>query len=105
MEYIELKDSNNNVYERWPCEWFELNERQQIACIGGDFTAYGGIYNVLDEHPEINALPIGRVSDQGFVFMKQIVDGLELNGWDFESWPDPEVVLLIKKDNSLNKGS
>ena len=100
MEYLELKDSKGNVITKWPCEWFELNKEQQFACVGGDFTPYGGIGNILADHPQVTAQPIGKVSDQNPAFECQIRNSLASYEWDFDTWPDPEVVLLtIKRKN------
>ncbi len=97
MNYLELKDNQNNVIDKWPYEQYELNEHQQFVCIGGDFSKYGGVEKILDSHLEVHAQPIGKVSEQNFIFASQIRNSLVLNGWDFKIYPDPEVILLTRK--------
>lgn len=97
MGYLKLKDNKGNIITKLPCEWFKINKNQQIACIGGNVMPFGGICKILDDHPEIKALPIGKVSEQDDLFMSIINNSLGLCKWNFKSWPDPEVVLLTKK--------
>jgi hypothetical protein len=73
------------------CCWYTLNEHQQFIVIGCDdrrsLDISGG------EHG-IEAKEMGRLTDQNFIFEQQIVNSLRNDGWNFELFPNPEIILL-----------
>lgn len=69
-----------------------LNENQQFACLGIDFT--GDIE--LGEHEGIEYTKMGKLNEQNFIFQHQIANSLFIDSWDFISYPNPEIILITK---------
>ncbi|MFM9952382.1 MAG: hypothetical protein ACKV1O_30915 [Saprospiraceae bacterium] len=76
---------------------FELNPDQQFAVVATDFHNYGGFENVIVETHEVLPEYLGKLSEQNFVFEQRTICSLALEDWDFEKYPDPEIVLLNRK--------
>jgi hypothetical protein len=99
MEYnnadcLYLKDPSGKG-RHVPYRQYVLNENQQFAVIALDFEDLGGVVEIKD-HPGIESQHIGKLSEQNFIFSQQIKNSLLIDDWDFEQYPDPEVLLLTK---------
>lgn len=74
-----------------PARCLQINPEQQIIALA-----------MKPEHAEAmecpkegyEARPMGLLSEQGFIFSAQITNSLGLQGWDFEKWEDPALILL-----------
>lgn len=74
-----------------PARWMVINPEQQILALA-----------MKPEHAEAmecpkegyEARPMGLLSEQGLVFSAQITNSLAMQGWDFDAWEDPALLLL-----------
>lgn len=93
MPFLELEHPAKGIINV-PYRQYQLNDEQQFAVIAIDFK--DGIE--LGEHEGINYDQIGKLEEQGFIFQQQIHNSLLSESWDFEKYPNPEVVLITKID-------
>jgi hypothetical protein len=93
MDYLRLMSNDGSKWELIPYCQFVLNDSQQVALIGCDFEALGGIQE-MSQNPENKSEHWGKLSEQGFIFQSQLTNSLVLDGWDFKKCPDPEVMVL-----------
>ncbi len=94
IETIKIADSSGKVAEA-KAVWYTLNDRQQFVVIGVDDSR--GIEPLLNSpDPSVEAQPMGRLDDVNFIMKSRTVNSLVDNGWDFELYPNPELILLTK---------
>lgn len=77
------------------CCWFTLNANQQFAVIGCDKPI-----DVAPDIPGIDAVNLGKLDDQNYILEAQLINSLELQDWDFKTYPNPTVILLT--DNRVS---
>ncbi len=75
-----------------PYRQFWLNKTQQYAVIAIDFSE--GVE--LGDHDGIEYVSLGKLQDQNVIFEAQINNSLRIQEWDFEKYPNPEVVLIAR---------
>lgn len=75
-----------------PYRQYTLNEKQQFVVLAIDFL--DGF--ALGEHEGIRYDPMGKLEEQSFIFSSRIINSLQIDQWDFENYPNPEVVLITK---------
>jgi hypothetical protein len=74
-----------------------LNDNQQIALYGFDFNKCGGLKE-MSGSDDVEYQHIGKLSDQSFIFQMQIANSLKMEAWSFRDCPNPEIVLMSKKN-------
>jgi len=72
------------------CAWYILNGKQQFVVVGTEYPDSV----TFDQTPGVEATPLGKLSDQNAIFEQQIINGLVRDEWDFEEYPNPEIILL-----------
>jgi len=73
-----------------PARQYIMNEHQQFAVIAVDFSE--GIE--LDGHVGFVYDCLGKLENQQIIFNSQIVNSLMNDEWDFEKYPNPEIVII-----------
>lgn len=89
--FLELEHPEKGLL-KVPYRQYTLNEDQQFAVIAIDFSE--GVE--LGEHDGIKYDQMGKLEEQNFIFNQQIINSLELQEWDFDNYPNPEIVLISK---------
>lgn len=89
--FLELEHPKNGLL-KVPYRQYMLNEEQQFVVIAIDFSE--GIE--LGEHDGIKYDQIGKLEEQNFIFNQQIINSLGIQEWDFDNYPNPEIVLITK---------
>lgn len=77
-----------------PYRQYQMNEERQFAVIAIDFS--DGIE--LGNYDGIEYLQMGKLEDQHVIFQSQVFNSLRIDEWDFEKFPNPEIVLITKID-------
>lgn len=77
---------------------FQINDNQQFACLGIDFMEHGGYPSFQEAQEGVEDFYMGQLEDQGFPFHQQVINSLNKHGWDFDTYPNPEIILLTKTD-------
>ncbi len=74
---------------------YAINAKQQFCVVSVDF----GQYPIdFEDVPGIQYLKIGKLEEQPEVFKAQVCNSLNNDGWDFEAYPNPEVIMI----NNIN---
>lgn len=73
---------------------FVLNHYQQFVCLGINFDDYPDGFVFNEGFPHVKVELVGKLSEQGMINMNRIQQSLFENGWDYERYPDPEILLL-----------
>ena len=89
--FLELEHPDQGLI-KVPYRQYELNEGQQFVVIAIDFSE--GIE--LGEHEGIKYDQMGKLREQNFIFNQQVINSLVREEWDFDSYPNPEIVLITK---------
>jgi len=77
----------------------QLNEYQIAVLIGGEFPEDADRFKIETGDPRIESTHWGKLSEINFIMRQQIYNSLQLQGWDFEKDPDPELIFLdLPKD-------
>lgn len=92
MDYLTFVHPGTREKMQIPAIWLKLNDKQQVCIIGIDF-------NEIEEHKGLKYDRIGRLSEQNFIFKQQLTNSLVLQDWNFEEYPDPEVILITVTDD------
>lgn len=94
IEYADI--TNGRQIFEVPIAQFVLNEKQQIAIVGIDFDAHGGYKAFHKDREGVQGSHMGKLEDLSFIVQNHAVNSLHNVEWDFDRWPNPEVVLLTK---------
>ena len=87
--------TNGKLDGRVPYAQFKLNPLQQIGFYGVDFEKQLGGLKELADKPGIKTHHVGKMSSLTNPDVKKLYRfSLELIQWDFESWPDPEIIVM-----------
>lgn len=91
--HLEMKDAAGTVHSI-EYRQFVLNDKQQFAILGinRDLVPIE-VANV----PGLLYQFLGKLEEQNTVFSMQIKNSLMLQQWDFDAWPDPEILLITKE--------
>ena len=73
-----------------------MNDNQQFAVIAIDFSKGVG----LGEHDGIDYVQMGKLEDQHFIFQSQVINSMRIDEWDFDTYPNPEIVLITKTEKN-----
>lgn len=95
MDYIKLKEDGKE--KRYPHCMFTLSSTQRYSVIGVDFHEHHIEINPGESTRGITYSPLGKLSEQTATFQVQIQNTLIAQGWNFEEYPDPEIVLITEK--------
>lgn len=87
--FLELEHPEKGLL-KVPYRQYTLNETQQFAVIAIDFLE--GID--LGDHEGIKYDQMGKLQEQNFIFNRQIINSLTIEEWDFDTYPNPEIVLI-----------
>lgn len=91
FQFLELSHPDKGLI-RIPYRQYQLNDTQQFAVIAIDFSE--GVE--LGQHEGIEYHAMGKLAEQSFIFSRQIENSLLIQEWDFENYPNPEIVLINK---------
>lgn len=89
--FLELEHPKNGIL-KIPYRQYVLNQKQQFVVIAVDFSE--GVE--LTEHTGIKYDQMGRLKEQSFLFERQIINSLIREEWDFDNYPNPEIVLITQ---------
>lgn len=90
---LKIKDPKGTVHQV-EFRQFVLNRYQQFACLGFD---RGKIPIAVEPITGIDYTFIGKLSEQGTIFHQQVINSLLKDDWDFEKYPNPEILLITDK--------
>jgi hypothetical protein len=85
-----------------PCCQYVMNERQQFVVLAIDFDKS---FFTLGYHEGIEYIPMGKLNEQNFIFESRVINSLRIDGWDFDSYPNPEIVLIQSTGDKEDAGS
>jgi|ERR1700761_5975546 len=96
MFEIPASDSGKVGPTTVPMVYYTLNENQQAAVLGVDFETnpveFGS--SVMENGSVCRSEPMGKLSEQGFMMEARLRNSLRADSWDFETYPNPEILLL-----------
>lgn len=76
------------------CQYL-LNEKQQFMVMGVNFDEYPkGMDDIIGENEGMKYTGAGKINDLPFTWQAQAKNSLELDGWDWEAYPNPEIILI-----------
>lgn len=88
-----MKDGAGTVHEV-QYRQYEMNPKQQFAVLGINRDSVPiEVENVDGIEYEF----IGKLDEQGFIFSSRIRNSLMNDHWDFDTWSNPEILLITKK--------
>lgn len=104
IAHLEITDKDNNVVMRCPYLHLLLNEDQQFVVLGMDFNMNGN-KNVSfnQEVPDVKVDRMGKLEDISIILQHQLRNSLYIYEWDFQNYPNPEILLLTNILNSCQK--
>lgn len=92
--FLELQHPTKGLL-KVPYRQYVLNKEQQFAVIAIDFS-----YGVeLGEHDGIEYKQMGKLAQQNLIFNRRIINSLTIEEWDFDNYPNPEIVLMTTVKN------
>jgi hypothetical protein len=89
---LEFKTPSGEVH-KVEYRQFVLNEYQQIAALAIDKDE---IPIETEDADGVEYKWIGKLPAQSVIFSSQIRNSLRIQEWDFESYPNPEILLITK---------
>ena len=98
MDIFRVKNEDGSIQDV-PCCQFVISDKQQVMIIGTDLVgderikAEGGA-------PGVDAQTIGKLEEQNAIFQIQLTNSLAAYKWDFQLYPNPEIILIT--DNRQN---
>lgn len=95
MDIFQVKNEDGTM-ENVPCVQFEISKIQQIMVIAVDFERRKDI-KVMGGFPDIDTQLIGKLEQQNTILEIQITNSLAKYQWDFEKYPNPEIILITDK--------
>ncbi len=79
-----------------PMVQYTLNDNQQFAVLGIDFdkepVEFGAV--AMADGSIVTSKPMGKLSEQNFIFQAQVKNSLFNDNWDFDKYSNPEIILL-----------
>jgi hypothetical protein len=88
----------NGIIQTVPMAYMQTGPNTQVVAMAVDFDEHPNLAPAADEGVEV--MPIGKLSDwqglSGIVFQNSLL----AFGWDFDWYPDPELVQLT--DNRIS---
>jgi hypothetical protein len=97
MDIFRVHNENGTMTDV-PCCQFGISQTQQIMIIGTDLIERERI-KVETGAPGVEAQPIGTLEEQNVIFEIQLTNSLKLENWDFQQYPNPEIILIT--DNRI----
>jgi hypothetical protein len=91
-EAIKIELPNGETAEAIAC-WFTLNANQQFVVLGF-VNADMPPVEFNSPLPGIEATHMGRLREQSWIFEIRTVSSLRAQGWEFDLFPDPQIILL-----------
>lgn len=91
------RTADNKKLGKIPMAWYQVNSKQQFCVVGYHFDDAGGLdgFEVPPEQKE--PVPMGRLNTLNFITRRMLINSLNNDQWNFEAWPNPEVILLELK--------
>ena len=90
---IELKDAAGTTH-KIEYRLYEMNEKQQFAVLGINRNT---IPIEAEEVPGYDYTFLGKLDQQDAIFQQRTRNSLQCQGWDFDRWSNPEILLITKK--------
>lgn len=92
-----ISELTNEIIGNIPTCHFQLSGKKQLLVIGDNFDEHGGIEDLLVGVDQKPAKSLGRLNMMEEVSQQMLRNGLVNEKWNFELWPNPEVILLELK--------
>lgn len=70
---------------------YQINDRQQFVVLAINFDKQ--IFS-LGDHDGIEYTRMGKLNEQSTIFELQVINSLRIDQWDFDKYPNPEIVLI-----------
>lgn len=70
---------------------YTLNTSQQFCALSIDFNQYPISF---DDYAGIKYEKTGKLREQSTIFQQQIENSLQLDSWNFDTCPNPEIVII-----------
>lgn len=82
---------------------YVLNEKQQICVLSIDFDQYPVTFENVNN---VFYHKAGKLNAQQPALCQQIINSLNFDKWDFDKFPNPEIVIITNNNsvNSINNG-
>jgi len=93
IEQFAMPDGNGSIVMAPMCQ-LQLNELQIAVLIGADCPDDVDRYKIETPDPRVKSTYWGKLSTINFILKQQILNSLFLQDWDFETYPDPELIFL-----------
>lgn len=91
-QQLEMKDAAGKVHQI-EFRQYTLNPNQQFAVLALDREK---LPIEIESVPGIMYQFIGKLEEQNTIFSMQIENSLSIEHWDFETHPNPEILLITK---------
>lgn len=97
MPYLEIQNPDGGKPTQVFFQQFIMNPTQQVMAVAMDFDKHGAV--VQPETDGAKAMHLGKLSEVNAIFSSQIRNSLGLSAepWDWENYPDPEIILLTRQ--------
>lgn len=107
MNKIEITETDSGKVIQAPVALYRLNGGELFLVVGADFSHCRNSISFNSGSPHIEVNQLGKLSEQGYINIDRIRFTLLNDRWDWQKYPDPEIVLLRDKLNNgkiiLNK--
>jgi len=100
MNKIEITETDSGKVIQAPVALYRLNNGELFLVVGADFSQCRNAISFNSGSPHIEANQLGKLSEQGYINIDRIRFTLLNDGWNWQQFPDPEIVLIRDNSNS-----
>lgn len=97
MNKIEITETDSGKVIQAPVALYRLNGGELFLVVGADFSHCRNRISFNSGSPNLEANQLGKLSEQGYINVDRIRFTLLNNGWNWQKFPDPEIVLIRDK--------
>lgn len=98
IDHLMLYNKQNQFVGKIPYLKMLINSKQSIAAFGLDFSKPDTMPDLDNFYKGVSPTTMGKLEEQKEKTLKdEFLNVLKAEKWDFETYPNPELVLLTKK--------
>lgn len=97
IQHLDIKQPDGVTPFQAPWIEYDISETESVGVIGIDLNKSSS--SPIPEHPEVKMSTPGKLSDEPLErdLIQRIQESLRKDGWDFEKYPNPELILITQK--------
>ena len=94
MNKIQITETDSGKVIEAPVALYKLNGGEMFLVVGADFSPCREKISFNSGSPHIETNQLGKLSEQGYINIDRIRFTLLNDGWNWQQYPDPEIVLI-----------